>query len=94
MVFVAVSLVVAITYVSSRETVSSVVTCSGVSSWVSGYNTVASLTLSVSPLNITDLIAFALTASTIKISAHHLKNYNLSPNYVLRFLGFVQDFCF
>ena len=47
MVFVAVSLVAVITSVSSRIIVSSVVISSGVSYWLSGNNTVASLTLSV-----------------------------------------------
>ena len=47
MVFVAVSLVVVIASVSSRIIASSVVISSGVFSWVSGNNTVASLTLSV-----------------------------------------------
>ena len=47
MVFVAVSLAVVITSVSSRIIASSVVMSSGVFSLVSGNNTVASLTLSV-----------------------------------------------
>ena len=76
MVFVAVSLVEVLASVSSRIIVSSVAISCVISSWVSENNTVVSQTLSVFailwdvfPLNITDLIAFALTACTLRIYA-------------------------